>query len=136
MSDAVIAVRYLVANDAGVLAQVPAVRIKAGVLPIGTVLPAISVEQISTVERLTVPMNSARVFSTSRVQVSVFAKTYSQCKSILDLVRRALPNTRGTVGGVDLDSVLPEGANPDLFDSDDQVHMQSRDYMVSFSVAA
>lgn len=135
MSGAVIAVRYLLANDAALLAEMPAVRIKAGVLPEGIVLPAIAVEHVSTVERMTVSMEFTKVFSVSRVQVTVFARTYSQCKSILDLVRRALPHTRGTVGGVELDSVLPEATNPDLFDTDSQIHMQSRDYMVSFAAA-
>jgi len=135
MSNAVVAVRYLLANDAAVLAAVPAIRIKAGALPINTVLPALSIDHISTVERNTVAMNTAEVFATSRVQVTVFSKTYSQCKSILELVRKALPHTRGSTGGVDLDSILPDSANPDIYDAEDGVHMQSRDFIVQFSEA-
>jgi len=132
MSDAVIAVRYLLANDANLLAAVPATRIKAGVLPIKTVMPAVSVTHLDTQERLTISMSEPSIIARSRIQVSAFAKTYSQCKAILELVRKALPHTRGMVGGVELDSILPENANPDFFDTDDGIHMQSRDFIVQF----
>ena len=50
----VIAIRSLLANNAAVLVVVPASKIMAGVIPIDTVLPAIGISHISTVERKTV----------------------------------------------------------------------------------
>ena len=128
----VIAIRYLLANNAPLLAVVPAAKIMAGVIPIETVLPAIAVNHISTVERNTVAMNSAKVMATERVQVTVQAKSYADQKSILDLVRKACPNTHATVNGIEVDSILPELAGPDLHDYDLGIFLQSRAFIVKF----
>jgi len=128
----VIAIRSLLANDAAVLAVVPASKIMAGVIPIDTVLPAIGISHISTVERNTVAMNSAEVMATERVQVTVQTKSYADQKSILELVRKACPNTHGTVNGIAVDSILPEIAGPDLRDDDLLIFVQSRDFIVKF----
>ena len=133
---AVAVVRYLLVNDATLLSAVPAVRIKTSVLPLGTPLPAIMIEHISTTERLTVDMSTPARFATSRVQVTALAKTYTQCASIVELIRKALPHTRGLVAGVQLDSILPEGANPDFYDVESETHAQSRDFFVAFHQAA
>lgn len=133
---AVNVVRYILANNATLLAAVPAARIMAGVIPIETVLPAISVNHISTIERTTVSMTEATVMATSRVQVTVMTKTYAQQKSILELVRKAMPNTNGSVNGVTVDSILPEVAGPDLRDDDAKIFFQSRDFIVKFLEAA
>jgi hypothetical protein len=130
----VIAIRALLANNANLLAVVPATKIMAGVIPIETVLPAIAVSHISTVERNTVSMADVGVMATERVQVTVQAKTYLDQKSILELVRKACPNTRGTVNGIAVDSILPELAGPDLRDDEVEppLFIQSRDFIVKF----
>jgi hypothetical protein len=126
---------FLLASNSGLLAAVPKARIKSGVLPLDTVLPAISVQVISGSEHNNVPMNSAFVLMTNRVQVSVLAKTYADQKSILDLVRSACPNTHGDVNGAAVDSILPDTIGPDLFDAEETVYMQSRDFIVKYSQA-
>lgn len=131
MSD-VIATRYLLANNAPLIARVPAAKIAAGAIPIGTVLPAVAINHIDTIERLSVDMAGTKIMATARVQVTVQAKTYIDQKQILELVRRALPNTRGTVNGVEVDSILPDGSGPDLRDDDAGIYMQSRDFIVKF----
>jgi hypothetical protein len=128
----VIAIRSLLANNAALIAAVPASKIMAGVIPINTVLPAIGISHISTVERKTVAMNNAEVMATERVQVTVEAKSYADQKSILELVRKACPNTHGTVNGIAVDSILPEIAGPDLRDDDLLIFVQSRDFIVKF----
>ncbi len=131
MSD-VKAVRYLLAHDSALLAAVPEAKIMAGAIPLGTELPAICVNHISTMERNTVSMTDAGVMATARVQVTVQAKTYPDQKAILDLVRKALPNMRGSVNGVAVDSILPDIVGPDLRDDEAVIFMQSRDFIVKF----
>lgn len=130
---AVKVIRYILANNANLIAVVPAAKIMAGVIPIDTVLPAIAVNHISTVERTTVAMNTSLVLATSRIQVTVMTKSYTEQKTILELVRKALPNTNGTVNGITLDSILPDLAGPDLRDDDAGIYMQSRDFTVKFN---
>lgn len=126
-------IRYLLANDAGLIAVVPAARIMSGVLPLLTTLPAIGVMQISGVPRLNIAMGTAAKLVTDRIQVTVEATTYVQAKSILALVRAACPVSRGTVNGVYCDSVLPDMEGPDFFDYETSIYSQSQDFIVKFS---
>ena len=127
----VIAIRYILSKNSALVAVVPATKIMAGVIPIATVLPAISVTHISTIERMTVAMTGG-VLATERVQVTVQAKSYAAQKSILELVRQACAHQRASINGVAVDSILPEGAGPDLHDDDLTIFMQSRDFIVKF----
>ncbi len=129
---AVAAIRYLLANSAPLTAQVAADKIKGGVIPINTELPAIGVSEISSTERIAIAIDGAEQLATARVQVTVMAKTYPAKKAILELVRLACQNTRGTVNGIAVDSILPDGAGPDFDDEATSIFMQSRDFLVKF----
>jgi hypothetical protein len=128
----VIAIRYLLAHNATLIAVVPVSKIMAGVIPIETALPAIAINHISTIERNSVAMNSTNVMATERVQVTVQTKSYAEQKSILELVRKACPNTHALVNGVQVDSILPDIAGPDLRDDDMGIFIQTRDFIVKF----
>lgn len=131
MSGVVVIRALLVANTA-LLSAVPASKIMAGVIPINTVLPAISIAQISGMTRNTISMNDVQVLATDRVQVTVMAKTYAEQKRILELVRSACPNTRGQVNGVQCESVWSDMTGPDIFDAVETIYFQSVDLMVLF----
>lgn len=125
--------RYLLANSAALLAVVPAGRIVAGVLPLGTVFPAIGVTQISGNQRNTVAGSEAKKLVTDRVQVTVLATTYPQQKALLALVRAALPATRGAINGFTCDSIETGPEGPDLFSVDPVFYEQSQDFLVRFT---
>lgn len=122
------AVRYLLANNAALIAVVPAAKIFVGVVPLNTVLPAIGVAQVDGVPHLTVAMTESGKLQTDRVQVTVMTKTYQT--SISALARAALANLSGTVNGVKVDSLLPDGEGPDLFDDAAVIYERSRDFIV------
>jgi hypothetical protein len=125
-------VRYILANNAGLTATVPATAIAAGVVPINTDLPAISITQISSVpyNHVGAPGN----FYTDRVQVTVEATSYPLAKSIISLVRAAFTTyQRGMVNGFKCDSVQPDIAGPDLEDTQAGIHSQSLDFIVRWS---
>lgn len=124
-------IRYLLANDATLTATVPSTRIMAGILPINTTLPAISITQISG-SRLNVIKHGTNEHITDRVQVTVLATTYPQQKTILNLVKNALPATRGTVNSVVVDSIQQDFTGPDLYNDDPVIYEQSVDYFVKY----
>lgn len=124
-------IRYLLANDATLTATVPATRIMAGILPINTTLPAISITQISG-NRLEVIKHGSNEHITERIQVTVLATTYPQQKTILNLVKSALPATRGTVNSVVVDSIQQDFTGPDLYNDDPVIYEQSVDYFVKY----
>ena len=127
-------VRYLLANNANLVAAVPASRIKAGVLPLDIALPAISVSEVSGEEHNNVAMDFDTTLITSRAEVLVKATTYPSKKSILELVRKALPNTSGTVHGFVVDSIIPEATGPDDDDADLTIYTQGKKFAVRFRV--
>lgn len=128
---AVKAVRHLLANNAGLTASVAATRIMAGPLSQGTTLPAIGITHVSTVrwQNVTGPTGMAR----SRVQVTVMANTYPSLRAVLDLVRAALPRSRGAVNGVNVDQVIPDTEGPDFADEESGIFIGSHDVSVVFT---
>lgn len=134
MSGAAIVGTLLRANS-NLIAVVPAAKIFNGVIPIATVLPALSIIEVDAVETRSVRMAVDEVLTRSRVQVTVQAKAYATQKQVLELVRKALPHTRGTVGSYWVDSILPDSAGPDMQEVDAGIYMQSRDFLVTFAAA-
>src|SRR3990172_8924322 len=134
-------IRSLLAGSAAITAIVPATRIISGDLPLNTVMPAIAVTQISSVLRLTLQMSETPKMHTDRVQVSVLFKGpegspagtgYPGVKALLKLVLAACPNQRGTINGVDVDSILPDLEGPDLQDDETALYSGSRDFLVKW----
>jgi hypothetical protein len=138
-------IRYLLANNAPVLAVVPATRITAGDLPINTTMPAIAVTQISGMPRLTIAMTEPNRINTDRVQVSALFKGpagtpsgagYPGVAALMVLVLAACPNQNGTINGVAVDSILPDIEGPDLQDDATNLFSRSRDFIVKWRSAA
>jgi len=132
MPDALSAVRYLLANNAGVTAEVAAARIMAGVIPQGTALPAIGISHVSTVRREVVKGGESK-FNTTRVQITVHAATYPKQRSVLRLVRAALPRSRGTVNGTAVDAIVTDLEGPDFRDDEAGIFMGTQDYIVTWT---
>ena len=135
----VVVIRYLLANSAGLIAIVPATRIMAGSLPLGTSFPAIAVTQIDSVPYNTIRINESLKLHTDRVQVSVICKEqqtaspgtgYAGVKALLKLVLAACPSQRGTVNSVVVDSIVPDIEGPDLPIPEMECVSRSRDFLV------
>lgn len=124
---------YLLSHNATLLAQVPASRIQAGVLPLDTDLPAISVTQISSVPMNLLRINETPRLHTDRIQVTALGTGYPGIKSLMKLILAACPSQRGTVNGIAVDSIIPEAEGPDLHDMETSVHACSRDFIVRYS---
>lgn len=137
-------ISYLLRNNGGVTAIVPNVvppRIVPGDFPLNTVLPAISIRQISSVPRLTLRMSELPRMHTDRVMVSVMLKGpngspaglgYPGLRSLLALVLAACPNQRGTVNGITVDSILPDIESPDDQLPETDLYTGSRDFFVKW----
>lgn len=128
MSD-VKAVRYLLANNAGLIAVVPATRIIAGILPQGTTAPAIAVTHVTTIRRQLIASQAECV---ARVQVTVMAATYPLLKSTLALVRAALPRTHGSVNGVNVLGLIVDTTGPDFTD-ESGLFLGSQDVILTYT---
>lgn len=132
-------IRRLLAAAGAVTAIAPAARIKAGVLPLNIALPAVGITSISAVRRNTVSMGESKTLVTERVQVSPLVSSsadgggdYTGLIALLHAIRQACPNQRGTVGSVEVVSILPDVEGPDLEDTEAGYLMRSQDFFVAW----
>lgn len=137
-------VRYLLANNAPLIAVVPAARIVPGELPQGSIFPAISVTLISGIPRTTIAMSEPNRLHSDRVQVSYLCKGprgtvqglgYDGIRAIAPLVLAACPNQRGSIDGVLVDSIICDIEGPDLADIAIPLFQGSRDFIVRWRSA-
>jgi hypothetical protein len=125
----------LLLGDPALGSLVPAGRIYPGVIPQTAALPALAYSHVSSVERPTLSAREATTTVTSRIQVTVAAKTYPDQKRILDAVRVACNNQRGSIGGVAVLNVRRESVGPDFENVEASVYSLSIDFKVTFNEA-
>jgi hypothetical protein len=124
------AINYLLRNHAPLTAKVPSTRIFAGLIPLGTTLPAIAYNFISGVRTKNLDMGNQIV--RARVQVTVQAASYPAQKEIIDLIIAACDAKRGAIGTVTVDSIMADLTGPDLRDDDAGLFMQTQDFIVAY----
>lgn len=129
-------VRSLLAANAGVIAICPAARILPGTIPLGSAMPAIGIQEVSGLERITLSRGAAFALVTERIRVTVDANTYPILKNLHNAVRLALPQTRGTVNGFTVDSIQIDAKGPEFKDSETQIESQYRDFLVRYQAAS
>lgn len=129
-------VRALLAAHAPLTALVPAVKIFTGVIPQGTVLPAVLVTEVDANPKVvSTTRGESHDMIEARVQVTVNAKSYPAMKQILLAAKLGRGMHSGQVGNYRVKSVIPAGTNPELVPGDDLIYEQSRDFMVTFMEA-
>ena len=67
----------------------------------------------------------------SRVQITALARSYAECKDILEAARAAMLYEHGTINGVYVASIVRDIVGPDQFDPEINAHMQSLDVIVT-----
>ncbi len=122
-------IRSLLVADGTLTAAVPSARIVAGLLPQGVALPALGIEEISSVPQPTIDAQAYALMRT-RVQVTVSATSYPQQKAVAALARAACEYRRGAIAGQQVASIVLESTGPDLRDGDAQIFQQPLDFIV------
>ena len=119
-----------------VTALVPPARVIIGALPQGGAIPAIGLTEISATEPFkTTRRGRAKTTVRSRVQVTVYAKTYEQQKDLILATKLGPGYNIGEVAGYTVNMVDPVSVNPDIYPGDDKIYEQSRDFVVTFAEA-
>lgn len=130
--DGVSVIKALLAADAAVLALVPIDRIEAGILPPGTTLDAISIADVSQVDRKVLKPGATR-HVTERVQVTALAATYPQLKAILRAAKHACDGFIGAIAGLTGVTVHFDSAGAYICDEASSIHMKSHDFKVGYT---
>ena len=107
-------------------------RIYPGVIPQGSILPAIAYTHVSTVENSTIDANAEYALVTSRIQVTVVTADYPALKNIINLVRQACNYKHGTIKGIAVNSIRRELTGPDFRDDEAALFMQSIDFKITY----
>jgi hypothetical protein len=124
--------RTLLANHAPLLALIPANRIFSGQIPQGSVLPAVGVRSISGREHQTTAMNLPTKLVMERIQVTVYGKNFVEMERAFKACSLGRGVYTGTVANFQVRSVLPDYTSPYIGPDGDEIHEQSRDFMVTF----
>jgi hypothetical protein len=129
---AVKVIRALLQSHPAVVALLPLERVVAGTVPQESELPAIGIREIGRNEFSTVARAENRVLVRSRVQVTVYAKSYPEQKAVLLAAKLGPGVHTGVVAGVTVRSVVRGVVGPDLSEEDAGIFEQSRDFFVSY----
>ena len=135
MSGAAI-LRELLVQHAPLRDHVPDARnIRAGILPQGSAIPAVTAHTIDSNEIATLARRGRNKTIRERVQVTALARDYAAMKRMLKAAGLGRGVYTGTVLGYRVQSVLPAGEGPEIPPGDDGIYEQSRDFVVTFSEA-
>lgn len=129
---AVKVMRALLLAQPALAALLPAEKIVAGTVPQATLLPAIGIKEVGSNEFLTLAQREPGSLMRSRVQVTVYAKSYPEQKRLLQAAKLGRGIYAGTVAGVPVRSVRRGDVGPDFSDEGAGIFEQSRDFFVSF----
>lgn len=124
-------VNYMLVNNFQLASMVDPAKIISGAIPINTEFPAISIKQVSGIEFKTIQRSGDQLV-TERIQITVYASSYSQQKEIIELIRNALPATRGNINLFEVDSITLDIDGPDLYSENPVTYEQSIDSMVRY----
>lgn len=127
---AVAIIRALLVNHAPLAALVPPERIEAGDVSLD-MLPAIGIREVGAVEQDTVA-RAGNSLVKARVQVTVYAESYPQQKTILRAAKLGTGVFTGQIAGFAVRSVLRAGIGPDMGNPAIPTFEQSRDFMVAY----
>lgn len=128
------AVRTLLTGHAPLIALVPAERIVTGALPQGTPLPAISINDVSGVDRPVLSPGETR-HVTDRTEVTVLTSNYPSMVQVLKQVRAAAADRMPIVSGISNVVVHTAGLGPYFTDEAAAIHMKAQDFKVSYTEA-
>lgn len=132
MSGAAI-LRAMLAAHEPVLQYLPGPgSVRAGILPQGSPLPALSVHEVDSNEIATLARLGRNKTIVERVQVTALARDYPGMKNLLKAASLGRGVHTGTVLGFRVKSILPAGVNPEMPPGDDGIYEQSRDFVVTY----
>lgn len=126
--------RWVLRQDAGLIALVPVARIYAGNIPSGAASPAVGLNIVSSSEHQPVSGGrSAKV--TSRIQATIRAKDTQSLDAVMKQLRLAARNFVGAVPGVPgVTSVTLLDEGPD-FEAEGNFIIQTQDLRVIWTDA-
>ena len=128
----------LLAADAGIGALIDVdaspSRITGGTVSRNVTLPALAVQEISSVDR-NIPNPGSYRHVTDRVQVTGMARTYPDLVELMQAVTAACADQFPTVSGLTRVVVHTDGAGPDFMDDQASLFMKTQDFRVSYSEA-
>lgn len=143
MSGAAIA-RELLMLSTALFSAVPSARVFAGIVPQGTAPPCVGITEVVSTDHSNVRGFRAAAFGdadwwtarpitkvTERVQVTVIASSYVECKSVMKQARRALRDFHGDIGAFKSVTCRLDGQGPD-FQNDAGFCAQTQDLRITY----
>ncbi|MER2537639.1 MAG: DUF3168 domain-containing protein [Azonexus sp.] len=93
--------------------------------------PAIMFHKISAIRMPHISASLGANLVEARIQVSAFAKSYPEVKTLAEEIRKALIYKSGTYAGVQVVAVLFDLEGPDQFDDSNRIYYQPLDFLIT-----
>ena len=123
------AVFDLLSNDAGV-SGVVSNRIYPVKLPQDPTYPAVTYFRVSALRHSAMGKDTGLV--EKRIQISSWAKLYSEVNDLADRVRDAMQRTRGVFSGVEILDIFMDGDGPEIWEDEVNVYQAITDCNVIY----
>ncbi len=122
----------VLAANAALLSAVPEAQWYPGIVAQEVAPPALGISLIDSVLVETIDATAYNL-AQARIQVTVHAKTYTEQKTLVDLVRQAAGFVRGTYAGVAVHRIVRDLIGPDLRNDDATLYRQTIDFLVTYT---
>jgi len=126
------AVFGLLSSDAGVSGMVSS-RIYPVKLPQDPTYPALTYFRVSALRHSSMGNDTGLV--EKRIQVSSWAKLYSEVNDLAERVRDAMQRTRGVFSGVEILDIFMDGDGPEIWEDEVDVYQAITDCNVIYREA-
>ncbi len=132
MNKAVKAIHYLMANTAGITAEIPANKVFPVRAPQSTQYPYVAHQLLSN--RPEPQKDSASNFDFAQIQLSIYAETMTEAQEIAEAIRTGLDKRQGTFDGVAVANIeyLGETHLPEDGAGNDQVYLIQTEFEVNY----
>jgi hypothetical protein len=117
------------------VAAIVGTRIYAGEAPEDAGYPYLFIHEVDRNERSTTSLAGNYVLVTARVQVTPIARSYGECKALLQAAKLDAGAHTGVIAGVTVRSVTRGAVGPDFHDAETDTYEQSRDFTIVFTEA-
>jgi hypothetical protein len=124
-------IKTLLDAAAGVAALV-STRLYSETRPEGDPLPAIVWSEIDDAPRPPIDITTGAEPMTGRIQVNCLATTSAGVKALKDAVIAACHKQSGSIGGINVQSVLQDTAGPRSYDALVDTYQQPVDFIVQY----
>lgn len=122
---------YALLSASTAVGAIVGTRIYPTVVPQDQPMPALVYQRVSAVEPGQIDGQGVALVQ-ARIQMTALAESFATCAALLDAARQAVLYQHGSIGGVQVVSIIRDIDGVDTFDPEANLFSQSMDVIVTY----